>query len=86
MLAESTTMHWHGQHNRATPYMDGVPYVTQCPILPGAKFRYQFVAENAGTHFWHSHSGDDNIEKKILASFSTSLQEKLFLCQIKKNN
>ncbi|XP_043270972.1 laccase-1-like [Venturia canescens] len=57
MLAESTTMHWHGQHNRATPYMDGVPYVTQCPILPGATFRYQFVAENAGTHFWHSHSG-----------------------------
>ncbi|XP_046614059.1 laccase-1-like [Neodiprion virginianus] len=55
--AESTTMHWHGQHHRSTPYMDGVPYVTQCPIHPGATFRYHYVAATSGTHFWHSHSG-----------------------------
>ncbi|XP_015589578.1 L-ascorbate oxidase isoform X2 [Cephus cinctus] len=57
LTSESTSMHWHGQHHRATPYMDGVPYVTQCPILPGATFRYNFIAATAGTHFWHSHSG-----------------------------
>ncbi|KAK0179054.1 hypothetical protein PV327_007880 [Microctonus hyperodae] len=58
MMAETTSMHWHGQHNRATPYMDGVPFVTQCPIMPGATFRYNYIATTAGTHFWHSHSGN----------------------------
>ncbi|KAM0737216.1 L-ascorbate oxidase [Formica fusca] len=55
--SESTTMHWHGQHHLATPYMDGVPYVSQCPIPPGATFRYNYIASEAGTHFWHSHTG-----------------------------
>ncbi|KAI7815129.1 laccase [Rhyzopertha dominica] len=54
---DTTTMHWHGHHQRGTPYMDGVPFVTQCPILPGTTFRYTFRAVNAGTHFWHSHTG-----------------------------
>ncbi|KOC68923.1 Laccase-4 [Habropoda laboriosa] len=55
--SESTTMHWHGQHHVKTPYMDGVPYVSQCPILPGSSFRYDYTATEAGTHFWHSHLG-----------------------------
>jgi len=37
--------------------MDGVPLVTQCPISPASTFRYNFLAENPGTHFYHSHSG-----------------------------
>lgn len=37
--------------------MDGVPLVTQCPISPASSFRYNFIAENPGTHFYHSHSG-----------------------------
>ncbi|XP_014230420.1 laccase-1-like [Trichogramma pretiosum] len=57
MHADSTTLHWHGQHLRTNPYMDGTPFVSQCPILPGASFRYDFVAETAGSHFWHSHVG-----------------------------
>lgn len=32
------TFHWHGQAQAETPWMDGVPYVTQCPILPGEDF------------------------------------------------
>ncbi|CAL7934818.1 unnamed protein product [Xylocopa violacea] len=55
--SESTTMHWHGQHHVDTPYMDGVPYVSQCPISPGSTFRYDYIATEAGTHFWHSHLG-----------------------------
>ncbi|XP_033324267.2 uncharacterized protein LOC117219317 [Megalopta genalis] len=55
--SESTTMHWHGQHHVKTPYMDGVPYVSQCPIPPGSSFRYDYLATEAGTHFWHSHLG-----------------------------
>lgn len=57
LMGDSTTMHWHGHHQRGTPYMDGVPYVTQCPIPPGTTFTYRFRALNPGTHFWHSHTG-----------------------------
>ena len=39
-----------------SPWSDGVPGVTQCPILPGQRFRYNFVANPAGTHWWHSHA------------------------------
>ena len=35
----SLTIHWHGLHMRGTQYMDGVPMVTQCSILPWDKFR-----------------------------------------------
>lgn len=57
LMTEGTTVHWHGQHQKGTPYMDGTPYITQCPILPESTFRYQFNATLPGTHFWHSHSG-----------------------------
>ncbi|XP_075986047.1 uncharacterized protein LOC142983100 [Anticarsia gemmatalis] len=57
LMTEGTTVHWHGQHQKGTPFMDGTPYVTQCPILPQTTFRYQFNASHSGTHFWHSHSG-----------------------------
>ncbi|XP_019874659.2 uncharacterized protein LOC109602679 [Aethina tumida] len=57
LTSETTTIHWHGQHQKGYPYMDGVPYVSQCPIMPGSTFRYDFKAVNPGTHFWHSHSG-----------------------------
>ncbi|XP_055902686.1 uncharacterized protein LOC129938892 [Eupeodes corollae] len=57
LLGESTTIHWHGLHQRDTPYMDGVPHVSQCPIQPHTTFRYTFAAVNPGTHFWHSHTG-----------------------------
>ncbi|CRL01606.1 CLUMA_CG014215, isoform A [Clunio marinus] len=53
----STAIHWHGIRQFNTQFMDGVPYVTQCPIPFGAKFRYAFHAEDEGTHFYHSHAG-----------------------------
>nr|AQY62684.1 laccase 1 [Bemisia tabaci] len=54
---ETTSIHWHGLHQRESPYMDGVPFVTQCPIQPRSRFKYVFLASTPGTHFWHSHSG-----------------------------
>lgn len=57
LLGESTSIHWHGLHQRKTPYMDGLPHITQCPITPHASFRYSFPADLSGTHFWHSHTG-----------------------------
>ncbi|KAJ4431325.1 hypothetical protein ANN_19922 [Periplaneta americana] len=40
-----------------TPFMDGVPSITQCSINEGQSFRYDFQVDNEGTHFWHSHDG-----------------------------
>ncbi|XP_046396020.1 uncharacterized protein LOC124163273 isoform X2 [Ischnura elegans] len=57
MPEEGASLHWHGLHQRGSPHMDGVPFVTQCPITPGASFVYRFNASSPGTHFWHSHSG-----------------------------
>jgi FtsP/CotA-like multicopper oxidase with cupredoxin domain len=57
MDGTATTIHWHGFRQKGTPFYDGVPFLTQCPIIYGTSFRYMFYANDLGTHFWHSHSG-----------------------------
>lgn len=54
-LQESTSLHWHGVFlpNRE----DGVPWLTQLPIAPGATYTYRFPVIQNGTHWYHSHSG-----------------------------
>ncbi|XP_044007191.1 laccase-5-like isoform X2 [Aphidius gifuensis] len=59
------TIHWHGIYQINYQHHDGVPFVTQCPIQSGTSFRYQWRAQNIGTHWWHSHSGMQ--ESKSLA-------------------
>ncbi|XP_066596702.1 uncharacterized protein [Prorops nasuta] len=49
------TIHWHGVFQNGYQYYDGVPFITQCPIPSGNTFRYDFVVDNEGTHFYHSH-------------------------------
>ncbi|KAL5666912.1 hypothetical protein ACJX0J_019133, partial [Zea mays] len=50
------TIHWHGVKQRLNCWADGVPMVTQCPILPGRSFTYRFnVAGQEGTLWWHAH-------------------------------
>ena len=58
------TLHWHGQHVNGTngsqnQYSDGVPFVTQCPILPSNSFVYDFRFYPAGTYWYHSHQYDE---------------------------
>ncbi|KAG5900311.1 hypothetical protein JTB14_026319 [Gonioctena quinquepunctata] len=55
----SFTIHWRGQPNHETPFMDGVPMVTQCPIPSYSTFQYKFRASSPGTHFYHAHSDSD---------------------------
>ncbi|SPP77695.1 laccase [Drosophila guanche] len=55
-MHETTTIHWHGMHQRLTPFMDGVPHVTQYPIEAGQAFRYRFQVDHGGTNWWHSHT------------------------------
>ena len=42
LLSDTVTIHWHGLHQKGTSYMDGVGFITQCPILSGETFTYQF--------------------------------------------
>ncbi len=54
-LSVATSIHWHGillPNN-----MDGVPFLTFAPIAPGTTFTYEFDLRQAGTYWYHSHSG-----------------------------
>ncbi|KAJ6549619.1 laccase [Mycena vulgaris] len=52
----STSIHWHGLFQKGTNYADGPAFVTQCPIVPGNSFAYNFnVPDQAGTFWYHSH-------------------------------
>ena len=54
-LAQQTSIHWHGL---LVPFMmDGVPGVSFPGIVPGATFDYAFPIVQAGTYWYHSHSG-----------------------------
>ncbi|KKA30055.1 hypothetical protein TD95_003583, partial [Thielaviopsis punctulata] len=54
---QTTSLHWHGMYMTDTPHMDGASAVSQCPILPGQNFTYEFKLELGGTYWWHSHDG-----------------------------
>jgi CopA family copper-resistance protein len=54
-LKEVTSLHWHGLF--LPNKMDGVPFLTQMPIKPGATYLYKFPIVQHGTHWYHSHSG-----------------------------
>ena len=57
LTSEGVTIHWHGMHQQGSPWMDGVAFISQAPIVPGAEFDYVFTATPAGTHWYHSHTG-----------------------------
>lgn len=52
---EGTALHWHGLLQTGTPWEDGVPAVSQCPIAPGKSLTYRFKADLYGTSWYHSH-------------------------------
>jgi FtsP/CotA-like multicopper oxidase with cupredoxin domain len=54
-LSEQTSLHWHGL---IVPFqMDGVPGVSFPGIDPGGRYDYAFDVAQAGTYWYHSHSG-----------------------------
>lgn len=52
-LPVPTTIHWHGI--RLPLHMDGVPYVSQLPVMPGEHFDYRFQVPDAGSYWYHPH-------------------------------
>ena len=54
-LDVDTSIHWHGL---LVPFhMDGVPGISFPGIKPGQTFAYEFPVRQAGTYWYHSHSG-----------------------------
>ena len=55
MLDEDTSIHWHGLI--VPMQMDGVPGVSFPGIKANSTFVYEFPLKQAGTYWYHSHSG-----------------------------
>jgi FtsP/CotA-like multicopper oxidase with cupredoxin domain len=68
-LDETTGVHFHGVEFDDF-FQDGVPFVTQKPIVPGESYTYEFVARNAGSLMYHSHhNATDQVGRGLLGAF-----------------
>jgi len=54
-MNEETSVHWHGI--LLPNDQDGVPYLTTKPIKGKKTFTYRFKIKQAGTYWYHSHTG-----------------------------
>ncbi len=66
-VPDGATLHWHGMDvpNSA----DGVAGVTQDAVPAGGTFTYRFVAEDAGTYWYHSHQvSHQQVRKGLLGA------------------
>ncbi|MCC2249344.1 multicopper oxidase family protein [Virgibacillus sp. AGTR] len=63
-LQEPVSIHWHGIPVPNTE--DGIPGITQDAVLPGESYTYEFVANDPGTYWYHSHqNGVDQLDKGL---------------------
>nr|GEV24350.1 laccase-11-like [Tanacetum cinerariifolium] len=50
------SIHWHGLKQYANGWVDGPAYITQCPIMTGNSYVYDFnITGQRGTLWWHAH-------------------------------
>lgn len=68
-LSQPTVLHLHGL--TVPNQMDGVPFITQDPIMPGGSFRYVFtVRDQPGTYVYHSHfNSTEQVGKGLFGAF-----------------
>ncbi len=68
-LKETTSVHFHGVQFTDF-FQDGVPFVTQKPIIPGESYTYEFTATDAGSLMYHSHhNASDQVGRGLLGAF-----------------
>ncbi len=74
-MNQSTSIHWHGVD--VPNSQDGVPFVTQPVIEPGATFTYEFVAPNPGSHMYHAHHNSlEQVVGGLLGAFIIEPKDK----------
>jgi FtsP/CotA-like multicopper oxidase with cupredoxin domain len=68
-LQETTGVHFHGVEFEDF-FQDGVPFVTQRPIVPGETYAYEFTVSNTGSLMYHSHhNATDQVGRGLLGAF-----------------
>ena len=68
-MKETTGVHFHGVQFQDF-FQDGIPFVTQLPITPGASYTYEFTATTAGSLMYHSHhNATDQVGRGLLGAF-----------------
>ena len=68
-LPQSTSIHFHGLEISDNK-QDGVTFVTQDPVKPGATFEYTLTPLNCGSHMYHSHhAADAQVPLGLLGAF-----------------
>ncbi|EEB11257.1 multicopper oxidase, putative [Pediculus humanus corporis] len=78
---QSFGVHWRGQSQSETPFMDGVPMITQCPIPSLTTFQYKFRASEPGTHIWQVNTGEEYLD----TLFGPLIVKKPYSKEINKN-
>ncbi len=64
---DGIALHWHGVD--VPNAEDGVAGITQDAVAPGDDYVYRFVAEDAGTYWYHSHQVSDvQVAKGLLGA------------------
>ncbi len=63
-IEQGVTIHWHGLD--VPNAEDGVAGATQEAVMPGETYTYRFVAEQAGTFWYHSHQSSKEAVQKGL--------------------
>ena len=88
LSSDTISIHWHGMHQRNTPWMDGVGGLSHCPITPGTTFTYIFKASPSGTFWYHSHSGTQRtdglfgaliVKEKVQPNYSFQLSNNEYI-------
>jgi FtsP/CotA-like multicopper oxidase with cupredoxin domain len=68
-LSETTSVHFHGVEVESF-FQDGIPFVTQKPIIPGETYPYEFTARSIGSLMYHSHhNATDQVGRGLLGAF-----------------
>jgi len=67
--SQPTSIHFHGV--TVPNDMDGVPYITQDPVMPGGAFEYEFTVKDVpGTHVYHSHfNSTEQVGRGLFGAF-----------------
>lgn len=53
-MDRATSIHWHGLFHNKTAWADGQAFVTQCPVVPAADFRYEFPVPGQTGTYWYA--------------------------------
>lgn len=73
-LEEPVSIHWHGIPVPNT--QDGIPGVTQDAVVPGETYTYEFVANDPGTYWYHSHQdGVNQLDKGLYGTIIVESEE-----------